>query len=173
MKLHENILTKDEILRIKGAYTAKYGIVPDDSLTCLLCEMSDLKKSIAKSKHTFQVNNFWSAFALGLGKFGMAAILFFGVIFLFMYRNYYGSLERKEEYLKVNAMLQKFDNIADFEDFIKDSKRITDPAGLPKGKYLLIKVTGKLKHQMRASTEGIIKADSTIYVPLFFEEKQQ
>lgn len=34
MKPPETILTKEEILRIRGAYTAKYGIVPDDSLTC-------------------------------------------------------------------------------------------------------------------------------------------
>jgi hypothetical protein len=173
MKSHETILTKEEILRIRGAYTAKYGIVPDDSLTCLLCEINDLKKSILKSNHTFQVNSFWSAFALGLGRFGMAATLFFTVILLFIYRNYYGSFERREQYLAVNTLLQKFDNIADFEDFIKDSKRITNPDGLPKGKYLLIKVTGKLKNQMRASTEGIIKADSTVYVPLFFEQKQK
>jgi hypothetical protein len=173
MRPHETILTKEEILRIRGSYTAKYGIVPDDSLTCLLCEMSDLRKSITQSTQTFQVNSFWSAFALGLGRFGMAAILFFAVTFLFMYRNYYGSLERKEQYLMVNTLLQKFENIADFEDFIKDSKRITNPEGLPKGKYLLIKVTGKLKNQMRASTEGIIKADSTVYVPLFFEQKQK
>ncbi|MCU0468927.1 MAG: hypothetical protein MUF58_10015 [Arcicella sp.] len=171
MKSNETILSKEEILRIRGAYTAKYGIVPDDSLTCLLCEMSDLKKSITQSTQTFQVNSFWSAFALGLGRFGVAAILFFTVVFLFMYRNYYGSLERKEKYLKVNTMLQKFDNVSDFEDFIKDSKRITNPNGLPKGKYLLIKVTRKLKNQMRASTEGIIKADSTVYIPLFFEQE--
>ena len=171
MKNLETKLSKEEILRIRGAYTAKYGIIPDDSLTLLLCELREIVINFEKSGNTYQLNNFWTAFGLGLGKFGMAAIIFFTTTLLFLYRNYYGSFERVEQYNAVNELLRKYPNISDFEDFIKDSKRVNNPEGLPNGTYLTFKVSGKIKESFRASTQGIMKSDSSVYVPLYFKLK--
>lgn len=171
MKSVETKLSKEEILRIRGAYTAKYGIVPDDSLTLLLCELHEIGVNLNKSGNVYQVNGFWAAFALGLGRFGMAAIVFFTLILLLIYRNYHGSFERKEQYYLVNNLLNKYPNISDFEDFIKDSKRVNNPEGLPNGTYLTFKVSSKIKEGFTASTQGIIKSDSTVYVPLYFKLK--
>lgn len=171
MRSSETKFSKEEILRIRGAYTAKYGIIPDDSLTLLLCELHEIGINLNKSGNVYQVNGFWAAFALGLGKFGMAAIVFFTLILLLMYRNYYGSFERKKQYELVNNLLNKYPNISDFEDFIKDSKRVNNPAGMPDGTYLIFKVSSKIKDGFNASTQGIMKSDSTVYVPLYFKLK--
>ena len=171
MKNLETKLSKEEILRIRGAYTAKYGIIPDDSLTLLLCELREIVISFEKSGNTYQLNSFWTAFGLGLGKFGMAAIVFFTTILLFLYRNYYGSFERIEQYNTVNELLRKYPNISDFEDFIKDSKRVNNPEGLPNGTYLTFKVSSKVKDGFSASVQGVIKSDSSVYVPLYFKLK--
>jgi hypothetical protein len=171
MKNVETKLTKEEILRIRGAYTAKYGIIPDDSLTLLLCELHEIGVNFGKSGNVYQVNGFWAAFALGLGRFGMAAIVFLMLILVFIYRNYYGSFERREQYEFVNNLLNKYSNVSDFEDFIKDSKRVNNPEGLPNGTYLTLKVSSKIKDEFSASTQGIIMADSTVYVPLYFKLK--
>jgi hypothetical protein len=171
MKNHETKFSKEEILRIRGTFTAKYGIVPDDSLTLLLCEIHEIGVNFGKSGNTYQINGFWAAFALGLGRFGMAAIVFFGIILLFIYRNYYGSFERVEQYNYVNNLLKKYPNLSDFEDFIKDSKRVNNPEGLPNGTYLTFKVSGKIKDGFKSSTQGIMNSDSTVYVPLYFKLK--
>ena len=171
MKSHEPKLSKEEILRIRGAYTAKYGIVPDDSLTLLLCELREIGVNFGKSGKTYQVSGFWAAFALGLGRFGMAAVVFFTVILMFIYRNYYGSVERIEQYNLVNNLLNKYPNISDFEDFMKDSKRVNNPQGLPDGTYLTFKVSGKITDGFKSSTQGIIGSDSMVYVPLYFKLK--
>lgn len=171
MKSRETRFSKEEILRIRGAYTAKYGIIPDDSLTLLLCELHEIGSNFGKSGNIYQINGFWAAFALGLGRFGMVAIVFFTLILLFIYRNYYGSVERIEQYNLVNNLLNKYPNISDFEDFIKDSKRVNNPQGLPNGTYLTFKVSGKIKNGFKSSTEGIIGSDSTVYVPLYFKPK--
>ena len=171
MKNLETKLSKEEILRLRGAYTAKYGIVPDDSLTLLLCELHEMGVDFGKSRNIYQINGFWAALAVGLGRFGMAAIMFFTVILLFIYRNYYGSLERIEQYNLVNNLLNKYPNISDFEDFIKDSKRVNNPQGLPNGTYLTFKVSGKIKNGFKSSTQGIMNSDSTVYVPLYFQLK--
>lgn len=171
MKNLETKLSKEEILRIRGAYTAKYGIIPDDSLTLLLCELREIVISFEKSGNTYQLNSFWTAFGLGLGKFGMAAIVFFTTVLLFLYRNYYGSSMRMEQYNVVNELLQKYPNVSDFEDFIRDSKRVNNPEGLPTGTYLIFQVSGKIKEGFRASTQGIMKGDSSVYVPLYFKLK--
>ena len=168
MKKNQEMLSKEEILRIRGTYTAKYGIVPDDSLTCLLCEMSLISTKMDNAARPYQFHNFWTAFAFGLGKYGMGLIMFFSVILLFLYRNYYGSLEQKERFDRVNIILNKYRNITDFDDFIKDSQRIINPAGLPTGTYLTFKISKTVKDGLRSSTQGILKSDSTIYVPLFF-----
>ena len=171
MKSVETKLSKEEILRIRGAYTAKYGIIPDDSLTLLLCELHEMGVNLNKPGNVYQVNRVWAAFALGLGRFGMAAIVFFTLIFLFIYRNYYGSFERREQYEFVNNLLNKYSNVSDFEDFIKDSKRVDNPEGLPNGTYLTFKVSSKINEGFSASTQGIMKSDSTVYVPLYFKLK--
>lgn len=171
MKNSQAILSKEEVLRIRGAYTAKYGIVPDDSLTCLLCEISEISTKIDKSVKPFQINSIWTAFAFGLGKYGMALIIFSSVILLFIYRNYYGSIEQKEKFEKVNETLNKYHNINDFEDFIKDSKRVVNPIGLPMGTYLTFKVSKIVKDGFSSSTQGILKSDSLVYVPLYFKPK--
>ena len=171
MKNLETRLSKEEILRIRGAYTAKYGIIPDDSLTVLLCELHEIGINFGKSGNIYQINGFWAAFALGLGRFGMAAVVFFTVILLFIYRNYYGSVERIEQYILVNSLLNKYPNISDFEDFIKDSKRVNNPQDLPNGTYLTFKVSRKITDGFKSSTEGIINPDSTVYVPLYFKVK--
>ncbi len=171
MKNHETKFSKEEILRIRGAYTAKYGIIPDDSLTLLLCELHEIGVNFGKSGNTYQINGFWAAFALGLGRFGMAAVVFFSLILLFISRNYYGSVERIEQYNLVNNLLDKYPNITDFEDFMKDSKRVNNPQGLPNGTYLIFKVSSKIKESFKSSTQGIIDSDSTVYVPLYFKLK--
>ena len=171
MKCHETRLSKEEILRLRGAYTAKYGIIPDDSLTLLLCELHEMGVNFGKSGNSYQINGFWAAFALGLGRFGMAAIVFFSIVFLFIYRNYYGSVERIEQYNLVNNLLNKYPNISDFEDFMKDSKRINNPQGFPNGTYLTFKVYSKIKNGFKSSTQGIIDSDSMVYVPLYFKLK--
>jgi hypothetical protein len=171
MRKNQEMLSKEEILRIRGAYTAKYGIVPDDSLTCLLCEISEISTKMDRDTRPYQLNNFWTAFAFGLGKFGMALIMFLSVILLFLYRNYYGSLEQKEKFDRVNQILNKYRNITDFEDFIKDSQRIVNPVGLPTGTYLTFKISKTVKDGLSSSTQGILKSDSTVYVPLFFSSK--
>jgi hypothetical protein len=173
MKKPQDTLSKDEILRIRGAYTVKYGIIPDDSLTCLLCEISEISTKIDKSVRPYQMNSFWTAFAFGLGKYGMALLIFFSIIFLFMYRNYYGSFEQKEKFERINQTLNKYQNITDFEDFIKDSKRVINPVGLPIGTYLEFKVSKTVKDGFNASTQGILKSDSIVYVPLFFNPKSE
>ncbi len=171
MKKTQEILSKEDVLRIRGAYTAKYGIVPDDSLTCLLCEVSEISRKIDKSVNPLQINNLWVAFALGLGKYGMALIMFFAVILLVVYRNYYGSIEQKEKFERINQTINKYHNITDFEDFIKDSQRVINPVGFPTGTYLTFKVSQTVKDGLHASTQGIIKSDSTVYVPLYFSPK--
>jgi hypothetical protein len=173
MKKPQDILSKDEILRIRGAYTAKYAIVPDDSLTCLLCEIAEISTKIDKSVRPFQFNNFWTSFAFGLGKYGMALLIFFSIIFLFMYRNYFGSLEQKEKFERVNQTLNKYQNITDFEDFIKDSKRVLNPVGLPIGTYLEFKVSKTIKDGFSSSTQGVLKSDSVVYVPLYFSPRSE
>ena len=173
MKNGKNILSKEEILRIRGAYTAKYGIVPDDSLTCLLCELSEISAKIDKGVKPYQLNNSWIAFAFGLGKYGMALITFCSIILLFTYRNYYGSIEQKEKFDSVNQILNKYHNVADFEDFIKDSKRVINPTGLPLGTYLTFIVSKKVKNGFSSSIQGILKSDSIVYVPLYFSPKSE
>jgi hypothetical protein len=171
MKKQQEIVSKEEIVRIRGAYTAKYGIIPDDSLTCLLCEMAEISTKIDKSSQPYQINHSWTAFALGLGKFGMALIMFLSIILLFMYRNYYGSVDQKEKFDHINQILNKYDNIADFEDFINDSRRVVNPGGLPMGTYLTFKITKTVKDGFKASTQGFLKSDSLVYIPLYFREK--
>lgn len=173
MKNAKNSLSKEEILRIRGAYTAKYGIVPDDSLTCLLCELSEVSAKIDQSVRPYQMNSFWTAFAFGLGKYGMALIIFCCIVLLFMYRNYYGSIEQKEKFDSVNQTLNKYHNIADFEDFIKDSKRVINPTGLPLGTYLTFTVSKTVKNGFSSSTQGILKSDSIVYVPLYFSPESE
>lgn len=173
MKNAKNSLSKEEILRIRGAYTAKYGIVPDDSLTCLLCELSEVSAKIDQSVRPYQMNSFWTAFAFGLGKYGMALIIFCCIVLLFMYRNYYGSIEQKEKFDSVNQTLNKYHNIADFEDFIKDSKRVINPTGLPLGTYLTFTVSKTVKNGFSSSTQGILKSDSIVYVPLYFSQESE
>ncbi|MBC7409949.1 MAG: hypothetical protein H7339_16295 [Arcicella sp.] len=173
MKNAINSLSKEEILRIRGAYTAKYGIVPDDSLTCLLCELSEVSAKIDQSVRPYQMNSFWTAFAFGLGKYGMALIIFCCIVLLFMYRNYYGSIEQKEKFDSVNQTLNKYHNIADFEDFIKDSKRVINPTGLPLGTYLTFTVSKTVKNGFSSSTQGILKSDSIVYVPLYFSPESE
>ena len=173
MKNGKNILSKEEILRIRGAYTTKYGIVPDDSLTCLLCELSEISAKIDKGVKPYQLNNSWTAFAFGLGKYGMALIIFCSIILLFMYRNYYGSIQQREKFDSVNQTLNKYHNIADFEDFIKDSKRVINPTGLPLGTYLTFTVSKTVKIGFSSSTQGILKSDSIVYVPLYFSPKSE
>jgi hypothetical protein len=171
MKKQQDILSKEEILRIRGAYTAKYGIVPDDSLTCLLCELSEISTKIDTAVRPYQLHNFWTAFAFGLGKYGMALIMFFAIIVLVVYRNYYGSMEQKEKFDRINQTINKYDNITDFEDFIKDSQRVINPVGCPTGTYLTFKISKTVKDGLHASTQGILKSDSTVYVPLYFRSK--
>ena len=173
MKNAKNSLSKEEILRIRGAYTAKYGIVPDDSLTCLLCELSEVSAKIDQSVRPYQMNSFWTAFAFGLGKYGMALIIFCCIVLLFMYRNYYGSIEQKEKFDSVNQTLNKYHNIADFEDFIKDSKRVINPTGLPLGTYLTFTVSKTVKNGFSSSIQGILKSDSIVYVPLYFSQESE
>ena len=173
MKNAKNSLSKEEILRIRGAYTAKYGIVPDDSLTCLLCELSEVSAKIDQSVRPYQMNSFWTAFAFGLGKYGMALIIFCCIVLLFMYRNYYGSIEQKEKFDSVNQTLNKYHNIADFEDFIKDSKRVINPTGLPLGTYLTFTVSKTVKNGFSSSIQGILKSDSIVYVPLYFSPESE
>ena len=171
MKNLEKQLSKEEIFRLRGAYTAKYGIVPDDSLTLLLCELHEIKANVGKSGNIYQINGFWVAFALGLGRFGMAAIIFFSIILLFIYRNYYGGVERVEQYNLINNLLNKYPNISDFEDFMKDSKRVNNPPRLPNGTYLIFKVSSKITNGFKSSTQGIMGSDSMVYVPLYFKLK--
>lgn len=173
MKKLQAMVSKEDIIRIRGAYTAKYGIIPDDSLTCLLCEMAEISAKIDKSVQPYQINRFWVAFAFGFGKFGMALIMILSIILLFMYRNYYGSLEQQEKFDVVNQTLNKYQNISDFEDFIKDSKRVTNPVGLPMGTYLTFKVSKTVKNGFSASTQGVLKSDSLVYVPLYFRLKSK
>lgn len=173
MKNAKNSLSKEEILRIRGAYTAKYGIVPDDSLTCLLCELSEVSAKIDQSVRPYQMNSFWTAFAFGLGKYGMALIIFCCIVLLFMYRNYYGSIEQKEKFDSVNQTLNKYHNITDFEDFIKDSKRVINPTGLPLGTYLTFTVSKTVKNGFSSSIQGILKSDSIVYVPLYFSQESE
>ncbi|MES2520920.1 MAG: hypothetical protein V4585_22585 [Bacteroidota bacterium] len=173
MKKQREMVSKEEIVRIRGAYTAKYGIIPDDSLTCLLCEMAEISTKIDNSAQSYQVNSFWTAFALGLGKFGMVLIIFLSIILLSVYRNYYGSIGQKEKFDHINQILSKYENISDFEDFIKDAKRAVNPVGLPMGTYLTFKVSKKMKDNFNASTQGILLSDSLVYVPLYFKTKSE
>lgn len=173
MKNQGGVLSKEQIIRIRGAYTAKYGIIPDDSLTCLLCEMAEISTKIDKSVQPYQINRFWVAFAFGFGKFGMALVMGLSIILLFIHRNYYGSLEQKEKFDEVNQILNKYDNITDFEDFIKDSKRVINPKGLPFGTYLTFKISKKAKNGFSASTQGVLTSDSLVYVPLYFNPKSE
>lgn len=124
-------ILKEDLVRIKGQFSEKYGTVADDWMAFNYNEYQEMKAELlgviedAAQKIKGQVEQVrfdskWQAFYYSLGKFG---IISFAILCAIMYGMYWHS--SRSEYQNVRQTINEYPNLDKYRNIYKNGNTIT------------------------------------------------
>ncbi|SEJ74609.1 hypothetical protein SAMN05216327_11836 [Dyadobacter sp. SG02] len=165
-------IDKDQLTRIIGRFSGKYGLQMDELTATILCEVEETGAGIAKTKdlqidkllksyQPFHTNDYRAAFAYSFGKTVWLILLAMSILIAVSLHHVRETT--RSEYREAAQILSRYPNVVELEPVLKNAKIVANDDGT------FLQFNRPDKGKMILGRSFVVEDKTNVLIPLRFK----